>query len=59
MTDATAPRETQLVIERLPDGGFLVRGEYSHMRQGCITPFLFAATTVEEALRYVKKKLTA
>jgi hypothetical protein len=46
---------TELNIQRLPEGGFLVTGRHY---QGMVTPFLFASTTIDEALKYIKRKLT-
>jgi hypothetical protein len=45
-----------LRIETMPDGGFLVTRDYRY--SGEMMPMLFACTTIEEALRYIKRKLT-
>lgn len=45
-----------LVIHKMPDGGFVIftQSEIS----GAYNPPLFACTTIDEALKYIKKKLT-
>lgn len=46
----------QMVLRELPEGGFLISSEASAYREG--TQFLAATTTLEEALKFIKKKLT-
>jgi hypothetical protein len=46
----------ELSIRRLQDGGFLVTQVYRG--NGYMDPALFACTTIDEALKYVKRNLT-
>ena len=48
--------ESELIIRRMPDGGFLVTGAFNH--PGMMTPLMYASTTIDEALKYMKRKLT-
>lgn len=48
--------ETEFLIQKMPDGGFLV------LRPGgeryCGPSAMFASTSIEEALKYIKGKLS-
>lgn len=43
-------------IEKLKDGGYLVSDTHQDFGQNFL-PFLFASTTIEESLKYIKNKL--
>jgi hypothetical protein len=45
----------ELSIRSLQDGGFVVAQVYRG--NGCMEPCLFACTTIDEALKYVKRNL--
>lgn len=45
-----------LEIRKMPEGGYLVADIYHDMGNR-ILPFMFAATTIDEALKFVKSKL--
>ena len=46
----------QLVLQRLPEGGFVVTDGYA---PGMLTRPLFASTTIYEALSFMRSKLVA
>ena len=54
MTYYTLSSSSELTIRQLQDGGFLVM---AHNGGGYMASFLFASTTIEEALRYIKRHL--
>lgn len=47
----------ELEILKMPEGGFLVARPRHRDSMNYCTPFLFAATTVDEALKYIKGRL--
>lgn len=48
---------TQLEIQKLPEGGYMVMPARGYNQQGMFWAPLFACTTIEEALKYIKGKL--
>lgn len=53
-----ADKPTALAIRPAPEGGYLVIDESARYRDpGYLAPVLFAATDLDDALAFVKKKL--
>lgn len=48
-----------LIVERMPEGGFVVVDAEFRSNPGRFSPPLFASTTINEALEYVREKLAA
>jgi hypothetical protein len=44
----------RLVVEKLPDGGYAVIEMAT--QHGCYSPYRFAATTLQEALEFIRKQ---
>lgn len=47
--------QSELTIQRLPQGGFIVQAGY---RPGDFTQQHFACTTIDEALKFIRDKIS-